>query len=176
MAVDQTALAGIDVAYGVEQLPRRPLSIALASPYDYAFPGGVTQHVRALARCLRARGHHVGIIAPTSTPLPEEEGVIPLGVSVQAVPMSGAVARVSLVPTVWRAVRDALRQQACHVLHHDGLADVLGQLLRDQTGRDVGRAAGRNGHHDGNLARRVLRPGAERGAEENEQRRAQRVH
>ncbi|NBT93672.1 MAG: glycosyltransferase family 1 protein [Chloroflexi bacterium] len=42
------------------------MKIALVSPYDFPYPGGVTEHVRNLARCLSDVGHHVRIIAPSS--------------------------------------------------------------------------------------------------------------
>lgn len=103
-----------------------PLSIALASPYDYAFPGGVTQHVRALARHLRQRGHQVDIIAPTSIPQPITEGVVPLGVPVHALPMSGATARVAIAPTVWRAVGEILQHRPYDIIHlHEPTAPPL---------------------------------------------------
>jgi phosphatidylinositol alpha-mannosyltransferase len=113
----------------VDDIPssgRPPLSIALASPYDYAFPGGVTAHVRALAGQLRRRGHQVDIIAPTSQPLPDSEGVVPLGVPVYALPMSGATARVSISPAVWGAVADVLRTRHYDVIHvHEPTAPPL---------------------------------------------------
>lgn len=103
-----------------------PLSVALASPYDYAFPGGVTQHVRALARQLRQRGHRVDIIAPSSFLPPTEEGVLPLGVSVHALPMSGATARVSIAPKVWQAVAEVLQTRRYDVIHvHEPTAPPL---------------------------------------------------
>lgn len=103
-----------------------PLSVALASPYDYSFPGGVTQHVRALARQLRQRGHQVEIIAPSSIPQPTEEGVIALGVPVHALPMSGATARVSIAPGVWQTVAEVLQSRSYDVIHiHEPTAPPL---------------------------------------------------
>lgn len=103
-----------------------PLAIALASPYDFAFPGGVTHHVRALARQLRQRGHTVDIIAPTSIPQPETEGVVPLGVPVHALPMSGATARVSISPGVWRAIKRVMQTRRYDVVHvHEPTAPPL---------------------------------------------------
>ncbi len=114
--------------FPVSDFPRpfSPLSIALASPYDYAFPGGVTQHVQALARHLRQRGHRVEIIAPSSVRHPPEEGVVPLGVPIYALPISGATARVSIAPGVWQAVAEILQTRRYDVIHvHEPTAPPL---------------------------------------------------
>jgi phosphatidylinositol alpha-mannosyltransferase len=39
------------------------MKIALVSPYDYPYPGGVTEHVNALDKHFRALGHDTRIIA-----------------------------------------------------------------------------------------------------------------
>jgi phosphatidylinositol alpha-mannosyltransferase len=42
------------------------MKIALVSPYDFAFPGGVVSHISYLERYLTRMGNEVRIIAPTS--------------------------------------------------------------------------------------------------------------
>ena len=42
------------------------MKICLVSPYDFMHPGGVTEHVRHLSDKLRARGHDVTVLAPSS--------------------------------------------------------------------------------------------------------------
>ena len=42
------------------------MKICLVSPYDFMHPGGVTEHVRHLSAKLRARGHDVTVLAPSS--------------------------------------------------------------------------------------------------------------
>ena len=57
-----------------------PLKIGMVSSYDYAFHGGVTDHINKLTSELRHMGHAVRIIAPCSEPQGiEDEDFIPMG-------------------------------------------------------------------------------------------------
>ena len=40
------------------------MNIAMVSPYDFAWPGGVNSHVSQLSHELMQRGHEVSVIAP----------------------------------------------------------------------------------------------------------------
>ena len=42
------------------------MKIALVSPYDFAYPGGVTNHISSLEHYLTRMGHEVKVIAPAS--------------------------------------------------------------------------------------------------------------
>ena len=44
------------------------MKIALVTPYDYPYPGGVTEHIRHLDREFRARGHDTRLLAPSMQP------------------------------------------------------------------------------------------------------------
>lgn len=94
------------------------LSIALVSPYDYAYPGGVNQHIHHLARHLRARGHDVEILAPTSDDGPSsEEGFVQLDVGIFPLPISGSIARISISPSVVREVKSVFRRRYYDIVH-----------------------------------------------------------
>ena len=49
------------------------MKIALVSPYDFAYPGGVLNHILALDRHFTRMGHEVKIIAPVSRAIPDFE-------------------------------------------------------------------------------------------------------
>lgn len=94
------------------------MKIALVSPYDYPYPGGVTEHITALDRNFRALGHDTRIIAASST---DEDvlgnHVIKVSGAVSPVPFSGSTARVTLSPQVYRRVKQILRDEKFDVVH-----------------------------------------------------------
>ena len=102
------------------------MKIALVSPYDFAYPGGVVAHVSNLGHHLEKLGHTVKILAPADSP--DDLGVdnlIAVGRAIP-VPSAGSVARISL--SVWRnrEVKSHLRDEAFDVIHlHEPLTPVL---------------------------------------------------
>src|SRR5215210_4552217 len=118
----------------------RPLNIGLVSPYDYARQGGVTEHIKYLARELRAQGHTIKILAPFSTDksdLPED--VYALG-AVTPIPANGSVARISLAPDLGRTIKAILRTERFDVLHlHEPLMPAVPWLvLRNSNTYNIG--------------------------------------
>jgi len=103
------------------------LKIAMVSPYDFTWPGGVTAHVAQLAQALGKVGHQVWVLAPHS-PSRESQGAeifIPLGRSVP-LPTGGSIARVSLSWWLYPKVRDLLRREAFDIIHlHEPMAPIL---------------------------------------------------
>lgn len=103
------------------------LKIAMVSPYDFTWPGGVTAHVSQLTNELRRFGHQVQVLAPHS---PSRQGddstpFVPLGRSIP-VPSGGSVARVSLSWWLYRRIRSLLERESFDIIHlHEPLAPVL---------------------------------------------------
>jgi phosphatidyl-myo-inositol alpha-mannosyltransferase len=95
------------------------VKIALASPYDFAYPGGVTEHVTHLSEELRHRGHEVHIIAPMSGPRDEASlspFVHPIG-RVIPIPTNGSVARVTLPLKGYIQVKRLLATERFDIIH-----------------------------------------------------------
>ena len=103
------------------------MKIAMVSPYDFTWPGGVTAHVSQLAQELTQCGHQVKVIAPHSPSRQcfEAESFVPLGRSVP-VPSGGSIARVSLSWWLYPRVREFLQEERFDLIHlHEPLAPIL---------------------------------------------------
>lgn len=102
------------------------MKIALVSPYDFGYHGGVVTHISQLSEQLQKIGHFVKILAPLdSSSNVTQENLIPIGRPVP-VPTGGSIARISL--SIWqeRRVRSILKEENFDVLHvHEPLAPIL---------------------------------------------------
>ncbi len=117
------------------------MKICLVSPYDFMHPGGVTEHVRHLSDKLRARGHDVTVLAPSSR-VGDDHGIpgyVRIGRSVP-VRTNGSVARIALSFHLVRRVRALLDENAFDVVHyHEPLVPSLPiTVLRFHSGANVG--------------------------------------
>jgi phosphatidylinositol alpha-mannosyltransferase len=94
------------------------MRIAMVSPYDFSYPGGVTKHITNLAESFRRQGHQVSIIAASSQAVEKmPPDVIRISSFVVPVPYNGSVARVSLSPWLARRVRALLQRETFDVVH-----------------------------------------------------------
>ena len=117
------------------------MKICLVSPYDFMHPGGVTEHVRHLSAKLRARGHDVTVLAPSSR-VGDDHGIpgyVRIGRSVP-VRTNGSVARIALSFHLVRRVRALLDENDFDVVHyHEPLVPSLPiTVLRFHSGANVG--------------------------------------
>lgn len=92
------------------------MRVALVSPYDYPYPGGVTEHVSHLRVELGRLGHQAEVIAPSSLPGQPPAGLRRVG-SVIGIPANGSVARLGLSLGLVGRVRDILRREAFDLVH-----------------------------------------------------------
>jgi phosphatidylinositol alpha-mannosyltransferase len=111
------------------------MRIALVSPYDFPYPGGVTKHITNLAECFRREAHQVHIIAASSQDVGKmPPAVIRISSFMVPLPYSGSVARVSLSPRLARRVRALLRRETFDVIHlHEPTTPTLPWVVLRQT-------------------------------------------
>ena len=105
----------------------RPLRIALVSPYDFAYPGGVTNHITGLSKELQRRGHEVTIAAPTSKPVDDIDvpNLAPIGRPIP-IPTAGSIARITVSLTLGKRIRPLLEKGRFDVIHlHEPLTPTL---------------------------------------------------
>ncbi|OBI44366.1 alpha-(1-2)-phosphatidylinositol mannosyltransferase [Mycobacterium kyorinense] len=92
------------------------MRIGMVCPYSFDVPGGVQSHVLQLAEVMRARGHTVSVLAPSSPHVELPDYVVSAGRAVP-IPYNGSVARLQFSPAVHRRVRRWLTEGDFDVLH-----------------------------------------------------------
>jgi phosphatidylinositol alpha-mannosyltransferase len=139
------------------------MRIALVSPYDFPFPGGVTQHIHYLDKHFRELGHHVKIIAPCGGEEPEQlaDNVVVTTTRILSIPFSGSKARIPYSPAVnWR-VKRALHGEEFDIVHaHEPMTlPVPIMALTHSRSVNVGTFhAYRDSHLIYKYARRIFQP------------------
>jgi len=119
------------------------MKIALVSPYDFPYPGGVTKHIANLSRTFRQRGHQVSVIAASSGHAYQvPPGVICISSFVVPVPYNGSVARISFSPRLAQRVGALLRREAFDVVHlHEPTTPTLPWVVAGQARKLAPQAA-----------------------------------
>ena len=117
------------------------MKIGLVSPYDFASPGGVTDHVRHLARQLRRLDHAVRIFAPSSRADVDFDTAefYRIGSPI-SVPVNDSVARITLSFHLADRVAEIIERERFDVLHfHEPLMPALPiTMLRMSQAANVG--------------------------------------
>ncbi|MBI2846112.1 MAG: glycosyltransferase family 4 protein [Chloroflexi bacterium] len=117
------------------------MKIALVSPYDYFYPGGVVKHISHLDQEFRAAGHEVRIITPASAQTEDlPPHLIVASSNILPVPYAGSVARITLSPRVYFRVKKILKEEAFDIVHsHEPLSPALPlAVLRHSRALNVG--------------------------------------
>ncbi|MCD6300373.1 MAG: glycosyltransferase family 4 protein [Dehalococcoidales bacterium] len=137
------------------------MKIALVSPYDFAYPGGVVNHICALEHHFTRMGHEVKIIAPASRVIPDfGDRFIPIG-RPRPIPTSGSIARVTISVWLSSKVKAVLDTENFDVIHlHEPLMPMLcTTVLRLSNTTNVGTfhaVAGRPGYDFGKPLATIL--------------------
>lgn len=120
------------------------MKLALVSPYDFAYPGGVTEHVAHLAEQFRASDHEVHIIAPSSDDETEptatgEAHVHRIG-RVVSIPANGSVARITLSLRSYLQAKRLLQEEQFDLIHlHEPMMPALPMtVLRHSNTTNIG--------------------------------------
>jgi len=102
------------------------MKIALVSPYDFSYPGGVCRHISSLEYYLTRMGHVVKIIAPASSPVTGYgDRFIAIG-KPRPIPASGSIARITISLNLTDKVKEVLEREKFDIIHlHEPLAPTL---------------------------------------------------
>jgi phosphatidylinositol alpha-mannosyltransferase len=103
------------------------MKIALVSPYDFAYPGGVTNHIANLAHQLIEMGHQVSILTPLSNTRVKDlrEYMVPLGRPI-AIRTGDSIARISISAWLAPRLRNLLNKGDFDIVHlHEPLAPLV---------------------------------------------------
>lgn len=115
------------------------MKVAIVSPYSWAHPGGVNNHIEGLSAALVVRGHDVTVFAPDSAVTPPGTRYVSVGRSVP-VPANGSTAHLCLLPGSGARLKRRLRQEAYDVVHvHEPIVPFIStSAVMGAPGRVVG--------------------------------------
>jgi phosphatidylinositol alpha-mannosyltransferase len=120
------------------------VKLALVSPYDFAYPGGVTEHVAHLAEQFLSRGHEVHIVAPSSDdeaePISSVDAPVHRIGRVVSIPANGSVARITLSVRSYLQAKRLLQEEQFDLIHlHEPMMPALPlTVLRHSNTTNVG--------------------------------------
>ena len=102
------------------------MKIALVAPYDFAHPGGVTNHISALDHEYTQIGHDVRIIAPASKPVMDfGDRFISIG-RPYPIPSSESIIRIPISPHLAPAIKKVVAREKFELVHlHEPFMPML---------------------------------------------------
>ena len=102
------------------------MKIALVSPYDFAYPGGVVNHIASLERHLTRMGHEVRVIAPASKVVTTfGNRFIPIG-RPRPIPTSGSILRITISLRLASTIKAILNREKFDIVHlHEPFMPML---------------------------------------------------
>ena len=116
------------------------MKIALVSPYDFAYPGGVANHISALEQQFTRMGHEVKVIAPASCAVSAfGDRFIPIG-KPRAIPASGSITRITISLRLASKIKAVLEKENFDIIHlHEPFMPMLcSAVLRFSNTANVG--------------------------------------
>ncbi|MFC1940301.1 glycosyltransferase family 4 protein [Chloroflexota bacterium] len=133
------------------------MKIGLVSPYDFAFPGGVTNHISSLERYLARMGHEVKVIAPASKAVTNfGDRFIPIG-KPRPIPSSGSICRITISLRLAPKIKAVLSKENFDIIHlHEPFMPMLcSAVLRFSDAVNIGTFHAWNGKPGYNFGRPV---------------------
>lgn len=101
------------------------MNIAMVSPYSWAHPGGVNNHITGLASQMSKRGHSVSVVAPDHGEAPEGARLVSAGRSIPVL-ANGSVSRLALLPGAGKRVKREIGRGDYDVVHvHEPLVPLV---------------------------------------------------
>ncbi len=102
------------------------MKIALVSPYDFVYPGGVNIHVSSLEHQFTRMGHDVRIIAPSSGDVSGIGGkFIRIGTPIP-IPIGGTICRVTISLRLGPTIKSVLSRENFDIIHlHEPFMPML---------------------------------------------------
>ena len=116
------------------------MKIALVSPYDFAYPGGVAAHISSLEHQFTNLGHEVRVIAPASKAVSSfGDKFIPIG-KPRPIPASGSIIRITISLRLASRIKAILDQENFDIIHlHEPFMPMLcSAVLRFSNTANVG--------------------------------------
>jgi phosphatidylinositol alpha-mannosyltransferase len=102
------------------------MKIALVSPYDLAFPGGVSHHILALEHYFTKMGHEVKVIAPASKAITGLGDRFILVGKPRPIPSSGSIARITVSVNLSSRIKAILDEEKFDIIHlHEPFCPTL---------------------------------------------------